>query len=87
NTQTMDWKANTSLTQAYQTALQALSQGDRSKAAKIYALDAVVVVRYESGFTVAVNTGKTGQAVNLSKLASNLPEKQSLGAFEFKIWK
>ena len=87
NTQTMDWKANPSLTQAYQTALSDLAAGDRSKAAKIYGLESLVVVRYASGFTVAVNTGKTGLTANLSKIGTGLPEKQSFGAYEFKIWK
>ena len=86
NTQTMDWNTNPALTKAYQDAMQALVKGDRSKAAKIYALDALLVVRYDSGFTVAVNTGKTGLAANLSKLGSGLPDKQSFGAYEFKIW-
>lgn len=86
NTQTMDWKANPAITESYQKAMAALSKGDRSKAVKIYSLDSLVIVRYESGFTVAVNTGKTAVAANLSKLGSGLPDKQSFGAYEFKIW-
>lgn len=86
NTQTMDWNANPALTESYRSALQALGKGDRSKGVKIYALDALVVVRYDSGFTVAVNTGKTALAANLSKIGSGLPDKQSFGAYEFKIW-
>ena len=67
--------------------LSDLAAGDRSKAAKIYGLESLVVVRYASGFTVAVNTGKTGLTANLSKIGTGLPEKQSFGAYEFKIWK
>jgi glycosidase len=85
NTMTMDWKADPVLTKAYQEALQALAKIDRSGAAKIYALDALVVVAYGKG-VVAVNTGSAAVTANLSKVASGLPEKVELAGYGYKIW-
>jgi glycosidase len=85
NTLTMDWKADAVLTKAYQDAMQALSRLDRSTAAKIYALDALVVVVYGKG-AVAVNTGTVSVKADLSKLLSGLPEKEEIAGYGFKIW-
>ena len=85
NTMTMDWNADATLTKAYRDAMQALAQVDRSGAAKIYALDALVVVSYGKS-VVAVNTGAGSVTVNLSKVASSLPEKEEIAGYGFKIW-
>jgi len=84
NAMTMDWSANAVLTKAYRDAMQAMAGVDRTKEAKIYALDALVVVQYGSGSVVAVNTGSTGVTVNLSKMGKG--EKETFEGYTFKIW-
>ena len=64
--------------------MQAMAKVDRSKEAKIYALDALVVVQYGAGSVVAVNTGATGVTANLSKRGKG--EKESFEGYAFKIW-
>ena len=84
NAMTMDWSANAALVKSYREAMQAMAKVDRSKEAKIYALDALVVVQYGSGSVVAVNTGSTGVTANLSKMGKG--EKESFEGYAFKIW-
>ena len=86
NTQTMDWNANAVLVKAYREAMQALSKVDRSKPVKIYASGTLVVVHYVGSAVIAVNTGQGSVTVNLSKLASGLPEKVTVGAYANQIW-
>ena len=66
------------------TEMQAMAQVDRSKEAKIYALDALVVVQYGKGSVVAVNTGSTGVTADLSKVGKG--EKETFEGYSFKIW-
>ena len=81
---TMDWNADATLTKAYRDAMQAMAKIDRSKEAKIYASDALVVVQYGSGSVVAVNTGSTAVSANLSKMGKG--EKETFEGYKFKIW-
>jgi glycosidase len=85
NAMTMDWSANAVLTKAYRDAMQAMAGVDRTGAAKIYALDALVVVAYPKS-VVAVNTGAGSVSVNLSKVLAGLPEKEEIAGYGFKIW-
>jgi hypothetical protein len=84
NPMTMNWGADAVLTKAYREAMQAMAKVDRSKEAKIYALDALVVVQYGSGSVIAVNTGSTAVTANLSKLGKG--EKETFEGYTFKIW-
>ena len=85
NAMTMDWSANAVLTKAYRDAMQAMAGVDRTGAAKIYALDALVVVAYPKS-VVAVNAGAGSVSVNLSKVLAGLPEKEEIAGYGFKIW-
>ena len=84
NPMTMDWSANAALVKAYREAMQAMAKVDRSKEAKIYALDALVVVQYGGGSVVAVNTGSSAVTANLSKMGKG--EKEAFEGYAFKIW-
>ena len=84
NPMTMDWSADAVLTKAYREAMQAMAKVDRSKEAKISALDALVVVQYGSGSVIAVNTGSSAVTANLSKMGKG--EKESFEGYAFKIW-
>jgi hypothetical protein len=53
---------------------------------KIYASGTLVVVHYVGSAVIAVNTGQGSVTVNLSKLASGLPEKVTVEGFGNQIW-
>ena len=86
NTMNMDWNADAVLTASYKNALKALEKLDRSGAMTVYSLGTMVLLNYASGGTVAVNTGQNSVTFAAPEGVSGLPEKVTLGAFEFQIW-
>ena len=86
NTMNMDWNADAVLTASYKNALKALETLDRSGAMTVYSLGSMVLLNYASGGTVAVNTGQNSVTFAAPDGVSGLPEKVTLGAFEFQIW-
>ena len=86
NTMTMDWNSAPALTVAYSNALQALEGLDRSGAMKAYALGSMVLVTYGGKAAVAVNTGKTTETFGLPAGVGGMPEKLTLGAYEYKVF-
>jgi glycosidase len=86
NAMTMDWNADAALTASYKNALTALAGADRSGAMKAYSLGGLVLVTYGGAACVAVNTGKTSVTFGPPKGVSGMPEKTTLGAFEFKVF-
>ncbi|MBR4808685.1 MAG: alpha-amylase [Bacteroidales bacterium] len=86
NAMTMDWNASPALTAAYKNALSALAGVDRSGAMKAYSLSGLVLVTYGGKACVAVNTGKSSVTFGPPKSVTGIPEKVTLGSYEYKIF-